>query len=618
MDPLENVPVKILGYSVKTRWQITLNYLIPCIVELLVFLSVMVVDGALVYQHLLDKNYLWAWHTLGIVFIPPVLTFVCILMSDQWPIETGFGREKRIFLARQIMNLFLFPICATYRFSRKIFWCVDSLFHERNTYERHHAMAKAAEASPFELYHFLQSFFHCAPQIILQLFILLRDDMFRNYDTAFVQGMCVIFNLIKMSMTAESYQRFESQKVVGKNYPWLAPHQVVTRSTTFRRTLSAPGEEIVTNANNSSNIMSQEVNERKSMNVDKNNFNETSTKKNDEATKKIDFVSNITDDDKLYSMRNKVDTHRPSTSTQRNVPDDDLLDNIEEIKEYLRRTAEVDEVDEIDTPPVLRNTTNEDNFDRIPSIPPPPRPKSHSTLNRLSTFKDMLIFEAESFIKAKVPRIPEGMFEHYNKVKEHQEKEKTMNESTSAQQTLNIESHDDVDALLMPKRRKVVDGIESDDIVAKFISFLGWNFFLIMRLISLSVFSVFYPAHCLWLCFAHYVLMLLCLINETRFTVKWQRTAFYTVLAYIFIFNLIEFKIRFRHVRYWYTSYFVLVMAQNIGMTIAWFGFTDFLDNWWFEFMFLVTLQSGIMSLMCFLLYFCYLKPQDKVFFVNE
>lgn len=69
------------------------------------------------------------------------------------------------------------------RFARKIFWCVESLFHEKNTYERHHALMKAAEHSPFELYHFLQSFFHSAPQIILQLFILLRDDMFRNYDT---------------------------------------------------------------------------------------------------------------------------------------------------------------------------------------------------------------------------------------------------------------------------------------------------------------------------------------------------------------------------------------------------------------------------------------------------
>lgn len=69
------------------------------------------------------------------------------------------------------------------RFSRKIFWCVDALFHDKNTYERHHALTKAAEHSPFELYHFLQSYFHSAPQVIFQMFILLREDLFRNYDT---------------------------------------------------------------------------------------------------------------------------------------------------------------------------------------------------------------------------------------------------------------------------------------------------------------------------------------------------------------------------------------------------------------------------------------------------
>jgi hypothetical protein len=115
MDPLENIPEKILGYGVKTRWQITLNYLIPCIVELLVYITVVVVDGALVYQHIVDENNLWAWITLVIVMIPAILTFICVIVSDQWPIEEGFGSEKRKFFARLTMNLFFFPIGAIYR-----------------------------------------------------------------------------------------------------------------------------------------------------------------------------------------------------------------------------------------------------------------------------------------------------------------------------------------------------------------------------------------------------------------------------------------------------------------------------------------------------------------------
>lgn len=70
------------------------------------------------------------------------------------------------------------------RLSRRIFWSAEALYHERDTYERHHAVHKAAETSPFELYHFLQAYLQAAPQIILQFFILLRGDVFRNYETS--------------------------------------------------------------------------------------------------------------------------------------------------------------------------------------------------------------------------------------------------------------------------------------------------------------------------------------------------------------------------------------------------------------------------------------------------
>lgn len=106
-------------------------------------------------------------------------------------------------------------------------------------------------------------------------------------------------------MSAESFQRFESQKAVGKHYPWLAPHQIQIKSTTFRRTLSAPGE--ISTLNNCVGDNAEEV--RKTLHVNVNNFNER-TEVEERATeggkkfeKKIDFVSNITDDDKLHSIR---------------------------------------------------------------------------------------------------------------------------------------------------------------------------------------------------------------------------------------------------------------------------------------------------------------------------
>lgn len=396
-----------------------------------------------------------------------------------------------------------------------------------------------------------------------------------------------------MAMSVESFQRFESKKRVGKSYPWLAEHQVQARNQVFRRTLSNPSDVTARTSNSDNKSAADEF--RKTLNVDANNFDV----KKESPLKQIEFVSNITDDDKLNA------TNRPSTSSQ-NVPDDDLIENIQEIKQYLRRTSDAINLDT----PSLRDY--EESFDRVPSLPPPPRPTSAKhpyldKLHRLSTFKDMLVFNAESFIKEKVPRIPEGMFEHHSKEKEI----KTTPTAAPASST------DETD-ILLPTRRIVVDGIESDDMIAKFISFLNWTMFLLMRMISLSMFAVFYPKICGWICLGHYLFMLLCLINETRFTEKWQRTCFYTVLAYIFIFNLIEFKVKFKNVRWWYVGFFLLVMSQNILMTAAWYSYNELLNDWWFSFMFNVILVSGVLSLSCSLIYFFYLKPKDKVLFANE
>lgn len=422
-----------------------------------------------------------------------------------------------------------------------------------------------------------------------------------KFVLAFIQSLSVILSLTKMAMTVESYQRFESQKIVGKNYPWLAPHQF--RRSPIRKTMSVPGEMSKLAEPAVEDVVVDDRLDRKTLNVNANNFNENHEK----TLKEINFVSNITDDDKLITVQrlqipDEVDSPRPESS-KGNVPDDDLIENIDEIKEYLRK---ISNAEELDSSSMLDYTS-------VPSLPPPPRPTSAKhpyldKLHQLSTLKDMMLFNAENFIKEKVPRIPEGMFESHSKEKEIK-KEPTSPTSTT-----------DENDILLPTRKTIVGGIENDDLVAKFISFLGWVMFLLMRMISLSMFSVFYLEICGWLCLGHYLFMLLCLINETRFKEKWQRTTFYFILAYIYIFNLMEFKIKFKSIRRWYIGYFLLVLSQNIAMTIAWYKFAavELLESWWFEFMFLVILQSGIMSLMCLVLYFFYLKPRDKALFVDD
>ena len=421
-----------------------------------------------------------------------------------------------------------------------------------------------------------------------------------------------------MAMTVESFQRFESQRIVGRCYPWLAPHQMETKQHIFRRTLSCPvtsvssKEEPVKVKPCIINTNELKTDFRKTLNVDENNFNNNDEK----VLKEVYFVKNITmeaeNSKQSVAVPDEVDTETKRINVQ-----NDSIDEIEEIKVYLRQTNDEDDDDEDNESAVLRN--QDVSFDRSPSLPPPPQPTSKFpymySLHRISTFKDMLIFNAESFIKEKVPRIPDGLFEHHHPIPNEKEIKK---EPTPTTTTMPVTFINDETDILLPTRRKVIQGIENDEMLGKFISFLGWAMFLLMRMISLSVFAVFYPMECAYLCFAHYLLMLICLGFETQMKEKWQRAMFYIVLAYIFIFNLMEFKVKFKNIRSWYIGYFCLVLLQNITMTIVWYGYSTFPENWWFEFMFSIIVQSGISSVLCMLLYFYYLKPKDKAFFVNE
>lgn len=112
---MDNIPVKIIGYSIKTRWQITLSYLIPCIVELLVYITVMVTDGALIYQHFLDGNQSFALITLAFLIIPAFVTFIIIILTPADPYNESKCNSILRLIAIQLLNFTLFPICALYR-----------------------------------------------------------------------------------------------------------------------------------------------------------------------------------------------------------------------------------------------------------------------------------------------------------------------------------------------------------------------------------------------------------------------------------------------------------------------------------------------------------------------
>lgn len=115
MDELD-APAKVCGYSIKTRMQIVLSCVLPNIVQLIVYITITVVDFGLVVQHFLVKNVLWGSLTLTFILCPAILCFTIIAISPwQWPNKNGGSGENKKFFIRQFLNLVLFPFGAIYR-----------------------------------------------------------------------------------------------------------------------------------------------------------------------------------------------------------------------------------------------------------------------------------------------------------------------------------------------------------------------------------------------------------------------------------------------------------------------------------------------------------------------
>uniref|UniRef100_A0A182QR51 XK-related protein n=1 Tax=Anopheles farauti TaxID=69004 RepID=A0A182QR51_9DIPT len=631
MDALDGVPRTVLGYPVKTRTQIVMTFLVPVIFELMVYIVLTTADILVTMEHFRNGNPSWGWFTLSLIWLPSLVCFCSIVSNpERWPEEIGCDKRTGQFLFHNIVILVFFPLAALYRFNRRIFWSIEALFHDKNSYGRAQSVGKILETSPCELYHFLQAFLQAAPQMMLQLYILLRDGTFRNFDTVTVQVISIVFSFLTMATIITTFQRFESQKIVGRCYPWSTPEQATIRRKELLRATStaesalaqnqtpsiAPeADPIVPNImrnfysrygseggqDSTSNSNVAPSSPRKTLNVDVINFDRQLSKAHH------DPYVNYTDDDKLQ-VSDTVDGSETVKlrSTGRSVSFKlrDTIEELEEMDHYLRSTEDIRNMTDDSDDEYLKP----DSFDAVPKKLAPPTPEANGgVFHRVSVFRNMLLHNAEAFIKEKVPRLPEGMFEHGEPT----------GRSNSDRKVPPTGDQTDGDAISLPSRRQMIVGLEQDDMIGKSVLFVGWVMFLLMRMLSLSTFYVFFPLYFWMLVGNHYLLMIACIVYEVRLHEKLERYFFYLFLAYMYVFSLLEFKIRFIHVRWWYIGYIGIVLLENVAMLVVWFNLGVF-ESWWFYFMHHTIIVSGVLSLMCFLFYYAFLRPKDKVLFVND
>lgn len=125
MDVVEDVPTTLLGWPIKSRMQICFNWIIPNVLELLVYIILITADFAVTYQHFSEENHLYAGLTLSFICLPAFLTFCSIISSPQnWPQYFAGGEEEDDSAVRScsqfsfhlicifLVNVVIFPIGA--------------------------------------------------------------------------------------------------------------------------------------------------------------------------------------------------------------------------------------------------------------------------------------------------------------------------------------------------------------------------------------------------------------------------------------------------------------------------------------------------------------------------
>lgn len=123
MDAVECTPTCLLGWPIKSKAQIWFNWIIPIVLEQLVYIVLIVADFAVTYQHFIDGNHLWAGLTLSFIWAPAILCFCSIIASPQnWP-EYYSSKDEEAGVCQQclrlvlvlVVNVLLFPVGAMAR-----------------------------------------------------------------------------------------------------------------------------------------------------------------------------------------------------------------------------------------------------------------------------------------------------------------------------------------------------------------------------------------------------------------------------------------------------------------------------------------------------------------------
>ncbi|KAL6260289.1 hypothetical protein P5V15_007821 [Pogonomyrmex californicus] len=164
-------------------------------------------------------------------------------------------------------------------------------------------------------------------------------------------------------------------------------------------------------------------------------------------------------------------------------------------------------------------------------------------------------------------------------------------------------------SLQVPKRKYSEKGLEEDDPVGKFLSFLWWFLFILARVFAIAVAYEFYPTTVLTIVGIHYAIMLAYLFYYSKYKYDVITIIVNLWLGLVYIFSLIEYRIKFKYADWWTLPYYAFVIVQNVALTLTWYLNADW-NGFWYTYIFSAIFGSMTLCVLSSAVYYAMFKPK--------
>lgn len=186
MPEVDSKDVKtLLTYKLTPLQDAIVNYLVPSVGSCLLFAFTLAADIALIHRHFKDEHPTWAHLILWLMYLPVAGSLVLIVTDwDLWPRDEEIKNRmtRCLWLFGKVLEHVFFPVWMMWRYAERIFWSIEAIVASDEV-KRKEAKTYVYAPRNIELYVFLQAYLYALPQVMLQLYILMRHEKVVEKET---------------------------------------------------------------------------------------------------------------------------------------------------------------------------------------------------------------------------------------------------------------------------------------------------------------------------------------------------------------------------------------------------------------------------------------------------